>query len=175
MYLIFIQTFVAYGGERAHLLLNDDAPKPNAQCGVCSTSYVGLKVDTTTFTLGNFLEKVLINSKRGLGLLGEIAIMLGDGLIYDVDFDENIDSSFSDLGINHGKQLMITNDHDEDESENKCVVVFISHDEHVKGFQISGDTRNLQSRPIAEKVLEKSDLKRKAEHVDLDDEVLVID
>jgi ubiquitin-like 1-activating enzyme E1 B len=52
-------------------------------------------------------------------------ILLIIRLLYDVEFDDNLESSLKSLDVKNGSQLTVTNDDDEPEN-NFSVVLFIS-------------------------------------------------
>jgi hypothetical protein len=81
--------------------------------------------------MGNVLRDV-VESVKGLNLPGEVTIqqderfnLIDVRLLYDVEFDDNLELPLSELGILNGSKLTITNDNDEDESKNVCVILFI--------------------------------------------------
>jgi hypothetical protein len=81
--------------------------------------------------MGNVLRDV-VESVKGLNLPGEVTIQQDERftltdvrLLYDVEFDDNLELPLSELGILNGSKLTITNDNDEDESKNVCVILFI--------------------------------------------------
>lgn len=50
-----------------------------------------------------------------------------NSLLYDEDFDDNLDLALKDLGIAHASRLLITNE-DDDESNNVVAVnLYIEH------------------------------------------------
>lgn len=46
-------------------------------------------------------------------------------LLYDVEFDDNLDLPLIELKIQQGSRLSITNDYDDDVSKNCCVILII--------------------------------------------------
>jgi ubiquitin-like 1-activating enzyme E1 B len=66
-------TFVAYGGDRTHLLMNEGLSKPNPQCVVCSNSYFMAKLN-----LDQTLETLVTAIQSDLHLKGEITIQNGE-------------------------------------------------------------------------------------------------
>lgn len=70
-------TYLSWGGGRTHLLMNTSLEKPSPFCSVCSNTYLVLKMNTQTKTLGFLLDKVIMASGKGLGLEGEITIEEG--------------------------------------------------------------------------------------------------
>ncbi|KAK9320210.1 hypothetical protein V1517DRAFT_329975 [Lipomyces orientalis] len=83
---------------------------PNPRCVVCSVARCGMEVDVSQFTLHDFVEQVL---RTKLGYSEEISVVT-DKLLYDVEFDDNVDKTFKELGIDDGTFVTII---DEEEPE----------------------------------------------------------
>lgn len=111
-------SFLAYGGDRTHYLMNEPLQKPNPKCAICSNNYV-----TITIELDKPLS-ALVELLREMNIDGDLTIQDQHRLLYDIDFEDNLDSSLSSLGIKKGTQLTITNDDDED-SKNYSIIAFI--------------------------------------------------
>lgn len=43
-------------GDRDQLLISEKLAKPNPRCYICRNSYIGLKIDTTTSTVQDFVS-----------------------------------------------------------------------------------------------------------------------
>jgi ubiquitin-like 1-activating enzyme E1 B len=112
-------TFVAYGGDGQHFLMNEPLPKPNPQCSVCTNTYLQVNVSLGT-QLQVFVEQIV----NDLGITGEVTMQSGNTLIYDVEFEDNFESSLLELGIKNNVELLLTND---DEEDSKCysIVLFV--------------------------------------------------
>ncbi|RKO88486.1 hypothetical protein BDK51DRAFT_19400 [Blyttiomyces helicus] len=99
-------------------------PKPNPFCAVCSANYLNLKIDTEVATLRTLVEVVLGgDANGGLNIPGELAVEESGRLLYDVEFDDNLDSTLASLGIRDSCRVRITNESDEEE---KAVAVVLS-------------------------------------------------
>ncbi|TPX62403.1 hypothetical protein PhCBS80983_g00432 [Powellomyces hirtus] len=134
--------------------------KPNPSCAVCTINSYTLAINTESASLGDLLEMVVKGSPgesptSGLGIQGEIAIQEGERLLYDVEFDDNLDMSLSELGIRHATRVMITNENDDDETGNSnvSVILYIEHRDEFgmpakPFFTLDGD-RTLVPRPRA--------------------------
>ncbi|KAK9256184.1 hypothetical protein V1507DRAFT_449945 [Lipomyces tetrasporus] len=83
---------------------------PNPHCGVCSVARCGMEVDVSKFTLHDLVEQVL---RAKLGYSEEISVVT-DKLLYDIEFDDNVDKTFKELGIDDGTFVTII---DEEEPE----------------------------------------------------------
>ncbi|KAI9011280.1 hypothetical protein BC832DRAFT_582449 [Gaertneriomyces semiglobifer] len=95
---------------------------PNPQCPVCTTGALTLAINTSKATLRRIIEQVV---QSDLGLPGDITAQEGERLLYDFDFEDNLDRPLKDLGISHSSKVVITNDYDEDESKNVLVALYI--------------------------------------------------
>ncbi|KAJ3319225.1 E1 ubiquitin-activating protein uba2 [Boothiomyces sp. JEL0866] len=101
-------SFLAYGGDRTHYLMNEPLQKPNPKCAICSNNYITITIE---------LEKplsALIELVREMNISGDLTIQDRHRLLYDIDFEDNLESSLESLGIKKGTQLTITNDDDDD-------------------------------------------------------------
>jgi ubiquitin-like 1-activating enzyme E1 B len=118
-------TFVAYGGVRTHLLMNEELQKPSEKCPVCTNGYFMVRLNNQN-TL-----KTLIDSLKDIKLEGEVTVQVGEQyfiltrLMYDVEFEDNLEMEMKELGIEQGTQITVTND---DDDQDKCysVMLFVS-------------------------------------------------
>lgn len=83
---------------------------PNPSCAVCSVAYASVLVDFDTCRLNDLIDDVIIPR---LGYHGDFAILNEKGPIYDPDFDDNLDSLISSLGVRNGSGLRIVDENDE--------------------------------------------------------------
>lgn len=90
---------------------NESSARPNQDCSVCGVAQIVLKADTNKLTLQSLLKDVLQDT---LNYSEEVSILTKD-LIYDPDFDDNLDKTMQDLNIQNGTFLTII---DDDENEN---------------------------------------------------------
>jgi ubiquitin-like 1-activating enzyme E1 B len=79
--------------------------KPNIECAVCQDDYARANVDLDKVTLGQFKEAVLKDRKSsGLGYrVDGVEIFEAVRLLADEDFDDNLQRTLKDLGIEDGK------------------------------------------------------------------------
>jgi ubiquitin-like 1-activating enzyme E1 B len=70
-------TYLSYSDNQPRLLLNESIQSPNPYCGVCSSTYLMVILDTNKKTLGDLLEQVIQDKKNGLGIEGDISIEEG--------------------------------------------------------------------------------------------------
>ncbi|KAJ3023522.1 E1 ubiquitin-activating protein uba2 [Thoreauomyces humboldtii] len=126
--------------------------KPNPNCGVCSINSFSIAINTETATLGDLLEHVQAppgpNGDGGIGVTGEIAIQEGDRLLYDVEFDDNLDMPLKELGLKHATRVMITNEDDDEPDKNVIITLHLDHRHNMSKSEyiLEGD-RTLVPRP----------------------------
>ncbi|CAG8586786.1 9152_t:CDS:10 [Ambispora gerdemannii] len=99
------------GFRRPCLLINESLNGPNPSCSQCRVNYYILRINTKKATLKDFLEKIL-NSSHEQGLIygDEITVERGASIIYDIEFDEKLDSTFEQLEITDGVFIKVTPD-----------------------------------------------------------------
>jgi ubiquitin-like 1-activating enzyme E1 B len=89
---------------------------PSPACAVCQTPYVPTAIDAARLKLGDFLEK----AKAAVGYEGDAGLLHDARMLYDPDFEDNVDKMFADLRIKRGDFLTIT-----DDDEKLSSVVFV--------------------------------------------------
>ena len=115
--------FLSMSTERA---LNAEVlRKPNESCQVCGAAQVELAVDTNRAMLKDIVESCLQNT---LGYGQSLTVMQSNSLIFDEDFEDNLEKSFAELGITDGSFVTIIDDADEDPKAN---LVFQVHEMYV--------------------------------------------
>ncbi|CAZ79804.1 unnamed protein product [Tuber melanosporum] len=82
---------------------------PNPTCGVCSVARTAIEADIERATLGDLLDNVL---RDGLRYGGEITVMTSQ-LLYDCDFDDNIDRTLKGLGFSEETFVTVVDDEDD--------------------------------------------------------------
>jgi hypothetical protein len=130
--------------------LNEAIPKPNPQCQVCSNAYLTLTISPST-TLEELIEYLSKEESKPY-LEGELTFQVGEKLLYDVEFEDHVKEKLVTIGIEQGAHLLVTNDHDTDESLNHSVVFFVTVDESIKKskIKVGGDLDGpLPIRPSA--------------------------
>jgi ubiquitin-like 1-activating enzyme E1 B len=97
-------TFVAYGGDRLHVLLNEPLPKPNPECMVCSSNYVQVGIPPKT-RLNEFTNKL----KQVYSIQGYVSIQVSSVLNYDeMDFNDNASMEMMECIQEEREVLMIS-------------------------------------------------------------------
>lgn len=99
--------------------------QPNPRCGVCQDVYVAVAVKSLKrVTLADVVERV---AKEALEMdAEELVVYDGSRILADPDFDDNLDKSLDDVGLQQGSILTIT---DEDQRL-QAVNIVISLLEH---------------------------------------------
>ncbi|KAJ1659949.1 E1 ubiquitin-activating protein uba2 [Dispira simplex] len=99
-------TYLAQGTTRPRLFYNETLALPSKGCGTCSARYVEIEVDTTRATLDNILK--LIHKYADTVQLGDdLGVEESGRLLYDPDFEENTERTFTDLQLTHGKLITV--------------------------------------------------------------------
>lgn len=130
-------------------MLNETTPKPNPECQVCTNAYFSLTISPRT-TLQQLLD-FLGDEHSKPHLEGELTVQIGEKLLYDVEYEDHVEKDLVDLGVQSASQLLVTNDHDDDESKNHSVLFFVKVDESAQdGFiKVGGDLDAvLPTRPL---------------------------
>ncbi|KAJ1555454.1 E1 ubiquitin-activating protein uba2 [Nowakowskiella sp. JEL0078] len=140
-------TYLVRGGTRP--FQGHTAHKPLETCTLCNSDYYSLQINTDS-TLEQFLtllRKEKNSSENGgfsgLGIEEEITVQENGRLLFDVEFEDNLQKSMNELGIGHGKRVMIS----EDEPGKFPIVVSIYKSDlnvgegNFKSFQFSNPSR----------------------------------
>lgn len=91
-----------------------EAPNPKcASCGIVSKGLVSLPESAFDLSLKEFLDLV----RQKYNYSDDVSVIVGKNkLVYDVDFDDNLDRSLKDLGICKNEVLLVQDDADEYEN-----------------------------------------------------------
>lgn len=99
--------FLSRSADRA--FSTEKPSPPNPACGVCSVARTTIEADIERATLGDLLDKVLRDS---LGYGEEISVLTSQ-LLYDCDFDDNVDTTLKELGFSEETFVTVIDDEDE--------------------------------------------------------------
>ncbi|PWW77718.1 hypothetical protein C7212DRAFT_350897 [Tuber magnatum] len=99
--------FLSRSADRA--FSTEKPSPPNPACGVCSVARTTIEADIERATLGNLVGNVL---RDGLGYGEEITVMTSQ-LLYDCDFDDNVDRTLKELGFSEETFITVVDDEDE--------------------------------------------------------------
>ena len=153
-------SYLLYGGDRPQLVSNQSLPPPNPECVVCSSTYLILTLDTSSKTLRFIIDEIISKKENQIPLDGDLSVEEGSRLIYDVEFDDNLDIPLKDMNIIHGSRLVFTN---ESQDNNIRVVFMIQHQDGMNGFKLQGK-RSFKSKMIPS----QNPLKRSLEEENLE-------
>jgi len=131
--------YLTHNTGNSNVFVNEFLAKPNPRCAVCRKSYFILTVNIEKFTLDDLLNKVLVESKEndGLGMSGDITICEDQRILYDFDFEDKLNDTFSKIKIEDGKSLTVTCD-DDDKLYN--LLIYIINDSSLdKDFILEGN------------------------------------
>ncbi|KAK9475317.1 uncharacterized protein V1510DRAFT_408869 [Dipodascopsis tothii] len=102
--------FVFLSRQPERLLVSEPLQAPNTACEVCSIARAFLDVaDLTAFTLGDLVDVL----RTDLGYGEEISVITSR-LLYDVEYDDNLDKSLAALGVADSSFVTVI---DEDEAD----------------------------------------------------------
>ncbi|KAK9465652.1 hypothetical protein V1512DRAFT_265543 [Lipomyces arxii] len=94
---------------------------PNPECSVCSIARTELKVDLSKLTLGQLVEDVV---KAKFGYSEELSVVTSN-LLYDADFDDNVDKTLADLGIADQSFVTVIDDEELEDSTPRVNLEFL--------------------------------------------------
>ncbi|KAA8895093.1 ubiquitin-activating enzyme E1 3 [Sphaerosporella brunnea] len=100
--------FLAKNSDRAFNA--EKLAPPNPECQVCGVARVSVEANIAVATLGDLIEKVV---RTELGY-GEDISVLTSQLLYDIDYDDNLDTPLKELGFEDETFVTIV---DEEEGE----------------------------------------------------------
>ncbi|KAG9299634.1 hypothetical protein G9A89_020805 [Geosiphon pyriformis] len=185
------KTIYLDGVRRPNLLPSESLKTPNLNCAVCRNSHFILKINTKVATLRDFVEKILCNHNIGGLDYGDVTVEEGASLLYDVEYDDNLDVTFEQLKITDGKLIRVTSE--EDQSNHEPAIFAISHRESFNSpndwYEIEGEVLGISSPNTKDQDFKPAPtLKRKLEayaeleetssalkRVQLDSEIIVPD
>lgn len=83
---------------------------PNPACEICGVARTSIEADITRATLGDLVEKVLRNM---LGYGEEVCVLVGQALLFDADFDDNLETPLCELGFEEETFVTIRDEEEE--------------------------------------------------------------
>jgi ubiquitin-like 1-activating enzyme E1 B len=86
--------------------------KPNEACGSCRDTFAVLQCDPERATLGEVITAALGTGEEGDGGTGEREILVFEGarMLAEPDWDDNLDTPLSKLGVDRGKFLSVVDE-----------------------------------------------------------------
>jgi ubiquitin-like 1-activating enzyme E1 B len=110
--------FLERSGARAINSESLNPPKPD--CSTCSFALVRVEIDPALATFNHLVESVL---EKELGYDKELTIAIGNEMIYDPDFDDNLKKKLSDFGVSNESIITVTDDNDTDTRVNLEILI----------------------------------------------------
>ncbi|KAI8338190.1 hypothetical protein BC941DRAFT_34173 [Chlamydoabsidia padenii] len=109
------RTYLTTVSRRPHLLIQEEPSGPNTDCQVCQTTGAIVYADLEKATLRQLVEKIVTTplDQGGAGMTEEIAVMDGDRMLYDIEYDDNLDTLLKDLKVQDGTILRIDSETDD--------------------------------------------------------------
>jgi ubiquitin-like 1-activating enzyme E1 B len=116
--------FLAKNADRA--ISAEKLASPNSKCQECGVARASVEAHISKATLRDFVERVV---RQGLGY-GEDISVLSSKLLYDVDFDDDLDKPLKELGF--GDETLITiRDEEGDEVGQRINLVIIVTNKYI--------------------------------------------
>lgn len=112
---------VFYSRRPERVFNSAPASLPNPQCELCGMETSIFSVDINSATLKNLVINIL---QEGLGYGEEISI-ISDRLLYDIEFEDNLNKLLKDIGIQNGTFLTIIDEDDNEKLKRKNLILVI--------------------------------------------------
>ncbi|GEQ67727.1 hypothetical protein JCM33374_g1392 [Metschnikowia sp. JCM 33374] len=113
-------TYISIKENKRATSASVEAPNPKcASCGIVCKGLVSMSAEQLEMPLKKFLDVI----REKYNYTDDVSVIVGKNkLIYDVDFDDNLERSLKDLGVVKNETLLIQDDNDE--YENLELLVF---------------------------------------------------
>ncbi|KAG4302294.1 hypothetical protein PCK1_001566 [Pneumocystis canis] len=125
--LNFLRT-VYYSRRPERIFNSEPISSPNPKCEVCGVERFIFSVNLHLTTLKNLVVDVL---QKGLGYGNEISI-ISDRLLYDIEFEDNLDKLLKDIGIQNGTFLTIIDEEDSIKEPNRKNIILVIEEKTFK-------------------------------------------
>ncbi|KTW27147.1 E1 ubiquitin-activating protein UBA2 [Pneumocystis jirovecii RU7] len=112
---------VFYSRRPEKVFNSEAASPPNPQCKVCG---VARSIFSTNIHLTTLKDLVIDVLQKGLGYGKEISI-ISDRLLYDIEFEDNLDKLLKDIGVQNGTFLTIIDEEDNEEEPNRKNLILV--------------------------------------------------
>ncbi|KAG5439278.1 hypothetical protein PCANB_001577 [Pneumocystis canis] len=123
--LNFLRT-VYYSRRPERIFNSEPISSPNPKCEVCGVERFIFSVNLHLTTLKNLVVDVL---QKGLGYGNEISI-ISDRLLYDIEFEDNLDKLLKDIGIQNGTFLTIIDEEDSIKEPNRKNIILVIEEKY---------------------------------------------
>ncbi|CEG80759.1 hypothetical protein RMATCC62417_15055 [Rhizopus microsporus] len=157
-------------------LVQEANSQPNPECHVCRSNTASVAVNFEMTTLNDLIQKVILPpiEKGGAGVPeDEVAIMDGSRIIYDIEYDDNVNSPLKDIGLKPGTILRVS---DDDGNDLDLILETIEFkDDLVRLLTPIPSTKPILKRKHSDLEVNKDDAKKaKTSHQDMNDGEVVI-
>ncbi|CAO3672200.1 unnamed protein product [Rhizopus microsporus] len=157
-------------------LVQEANSQPNPECHVCRSNTASVAVNFEMATLNDLIQKVILPpvEKGGAGVPeDEVAIMDGSRIIYDIEYDDNVNSPLKDIGLKPGTILRVS---DDDGNDLDLILETIeSKDDLVRLMTPIPSTKPVLKRKYSDLEVNRDDAKKaKTSHQDMNDGEVVI-
>ncbi|KAI9502120.1 hypothetical protein BX070DRAFT_239725 [Coemansia spiralis] len=137
--------YLSYNSKRPRSIIKEGLAEPNPLCSVCRRRYLTLRVancaQTTLGDIVNYINR-LEGTVHDLSLGEEISIVEGSRILYDFDYDDNLQKPLAELGLGPGKMVTLSRD-DESSGSNDTVSPLYNQDNEqpssplsIEGFEL---------------------------------------
>ncbi|KAK6356563.1 E1 ubiquitin-activating protein uba2 [Orbilia javanica] len=113
--------FLSMSGDRG--LTTEPLRTPNPSCQVCGVARLTFECDTSKVQLRELINVVL----KDVLEYGPSISIIHDKLIYDEEYEDNLEASFETLGIKDGSFLTVMDESDDDKLRRVNLIVQIKH------------------------------------------------
>ncbi|KAF9972829.1 E1 ubiquitin-activating protein uba2 [Actinomortierella ambigua] len=123
--------YLAYGRNRPKLIIQEPLAKPNPKCYICRNTFLDLRINADKFTVQDLVSALQENGME------EVEIQENGRLLYDVEFEDNLETALVKLGVTDEKLLEVLDDED-----HKVVLRIVQTDEQQLGgkpYILEGD------------------------------------
>ncbi|KAF9990113.1 E1 ubiquitin-activating protein uba2 [Mortierella antarctica] len=161
-------SYLVYGRHRPQLIVSEPLAKPNPRCYICRNSYIGLKIDTEKSTVQDLINLFEEHSLR------DVEIQENGRVIYDPDFEDNVERTLASLQLTDGKFVDVV-----DEDDRKVIVCIKNVDSTTLGnnnYEIEGDIdQAMEQQDLMKQELKHAEAAAAAHEHQEDTDVVMMD
>lgn len=99
--------YVMYGSNRKKTIMREPLARPHGGCQICRQRYLTLRIGNCSITT---LREVLDRLEHLIG--GEVSVAEGSRLLYDPDYQDNLDRPLEGLGLGTGRMVCVASEDD---------------------------------------------------------------
>lgn len=108
--------FLSRSSER--IFSTEKLSMPNPSCDICGVARLSLEIDLNRATLGDLVNVYL---KEQLGYSEDISI-LTDQLLFDPDFDDNLENELVNMGVKEGTFVTVIDETEEPSGQHEPIL-----------------------------------------------------